>query len=146
MAFAHWTVLWLPVPRLRPLLFLAAHSQPADGDFPPEVFQVLSEVLSSWVLAWWLWEAVLVVCFQVICPDVSFASMSGLSIDLNHNADIFLAKVSLLPYIPLLFLSFLFSSSGRSVSPATLLLRIFDSGDTIGAPSFCRAVLSGKGF
>ena len=93
-----------------------------------------------------LWEDVPVVCFQVICPDVSFASMSGLSIDLNHNADIFLAKVSLLPYIPLLFLSFLFSSSGRTVSPATLLLRIFDNGDTIGAPSFCRAVLSGKGF
>ena len=97
-------------------------------------------------MAWGLWEDVLVVCFQVICPDVSFASMSGLSIDLNHNADIFLAKVSLLPYIPLLFLSFLFSSSGRTVSPATLLLRIFDNGDTIGAPLFVEPFFPAKAF
>lgn len=93
-----------------------------------------------------LWEYVLVVCFQVICPDVSFASMSGLSIDLNHNADISLTKVSLLQDIPLQFLSFLFSSSSRTVSQVTLLLRIFDNGDIIDAPSFCRAVLPGKAF
>lgn len=50
MTRAHSEVLGLSFPRLRPSLFLAAHSPPSDGDSPPEASQVRSVVLSSLVL------------------------------------------------------------------------------------------------
>ena len=50
MAFVHCAVLGLPVPRLRPSLFLVGRSLLSDGDSPPEAFQVQSVFFSSSVL------------------------------------------------------------------------------------------------
>ena len=64
MAFAHCVLLGLSVPRLRPSLFLAAHFLPSSVNFQPEASQVLSVVLSSWVLPLHFLVDVLVAAFH----------------------------------------------------------------------------------
>lgn len=61
-----------PVPRLRPSLFLAAHSLPSDVNSLPEASQVPSVALSSWVLPLNFLVDVLVVVFHTaICSPLS---------------------------------------------------------------------------